>query len=132
VLVIVENNNHSLASTIEERRCPIHVANMCAAVDIPFESLSGNDVFEYLAVLERLRLSVKKSTPVCIEVSLAIFNQHAGPTPGWPTDPKNISIENGLVVEQNPHDPVFVLQQKLGPALFEELTNQVLFEKWKT
>ena len=130
LLVIVENNNHSLASTIEDRRCPISLADMCAAVDIPFKHLSGNDVFEYLSELEMLHMSVERSTPVCIEVHLAMFNNHAGPTPGWPTDPKDINIENGLVVEQSPNDPVFVLQQKMTPDLFVELTSQILSEKW--
>lgn len=129
-LVIVENNNHSLASSIEERRCPIHLADMCAAVDISFRQLSGNDVFEYTSVLERLRLLIEGSSPVCIEVSLAMFNQHAGPTPGWPTDPKNISIDNGLMVEQTSNDPVFVLRQRIGSEAFEELSKQILSEEW--
>ena len=66
------------------------------------------------------------SLPFCLEVHLAALNQHAGPTPGWPTDPKSISIENGLIVEQSDNDPVFVLRQKLGLAEFENLSNSVL------
>jgi len=132
MLIIVENNNQSMSSKIEERRCPISLTNLCATVKAPFRSLSGNNVFEYLSALRTVRaLAIEQSTPVVMEILLGALNQHAGPTPGWPTDPKNISIENGLVVEQTPNDPVFVLQQKIDPTQFEELAHRVLSEGWR-
>ena len=131
LLVVVENNDHSLASTISERRCPISLPDMCASVDVPYMRLSGNDVAEYSAVLETARAKVEGSTPVYIEVDLVTFNQHAGPTPGWATDPKNISIENGLIVEQTSNDPVFVLQQNMEPRFFDDLTSKITTEESK-
>jgi len=130
VMLIVENNDHSLASTIEERRCPIALERMCAAFQIPFEQLSGNDVFAYAARLRELRATVEQSLPVCIEVILTTHNQHAGPTPGWPADPMSVSIENGLTVAQDSSDPVFVLRQAMGEGLFHGLKSRILSEKW--
>lgn len=131
VFFLVENNNQSMSSTIKERRCSISLANICAGVGIPFQQLLGNDVFEYLPMLEVIRtLAVEQSTPVCVEVHLAALNQHAGPTPGWPTDPKNISIQNGLIVESTFNDPLFVLQQKINPTAFGKLCEEVVAEKW--
>lgn len=130
LLFIVENNNQSMSSTIGERRCPISLSHVCEGLGIPFRYLFGNDVFEYLLALRAVRmLAVERSTPICIEVRLAALNQHAGPTPGWPTDPKSISITNGLIVENTPNDPLFVLQQKIGSGLFAQLCAQVLAEK---
>lgn len=127
LLIVIENNNCSMSSTIQERRCPVDVASLCAAVRMPYRSLTSNDVFEYVETLRDLRsLVARGETPACLEVQLAALNQHAGPTPGWPTDPKHISLERGLVVEETPNDPVFVLQQRIGHELFASLSEHVL------
>ncbi|HYR89073.1 MAG TPA: thiamine pyrophosphate-dependent enzyme [Terriglobia bacterium] len=131
VLFIVENNNMAMSSTIQQRRCAISLEQICAGVNIPFQRLAGNDVFDYARILQSVRTMVDNLTPVCIEVHLGALNQHAGPTPGWPTDPKNISIENGLIVERTSNDPVFVLQQKLGTTAIEELSKEIIAEGWE-
>lgn len=129
MLILVENNNMSMSSTIPQRRCEIDLSSLCGSVGVPFRTLKGNDPFEYLSALRAVRsLAFEQETPVCIEVHLGSINQHAGPTPGWPTDPKNISLGNGLLVEETDRDPLFVLKQRLGEELFEELSNQALSE----
>ena len=135
MLVLVENNNHSLASTIKERRCPIALNDLCRSLQIPFREIAGNNVFKYHSQIEGLMDVIRAdSTPACIEVDLAMFNQHAGPTPGWPTDPMLISIENGLVLENSDRDPVFVLKESIPSAVFAELADQIFLEsgsEWK-
>lgn len=127
LIFIVENNNMSMSSTIPERRCPIDISKVCAAVGVPFEPLAGNDVYLYLATLDQLRgVTAERPGPVCIEVSLKALSQHAGPTPGWPTDPKNISLADGLLVEPTGHDPLHVLQQTFGKAWFDETCADVV------
>jgi len=129
MLILVENNDMSMSSTISQRRCDIDVQALCGSVGIPFRALRGNDPFEYLSALRAVRsLALEQETPVCMEAQLGSINQHAGPTPGWPTDPKNISLERGLVVEETDRDPLFVLKQRIGEELFEEFSNQVLSE----
>lgn len=131
MLFVVENNNQSMSSTIGERRGPIFLENLCAAVNIRFRQLCGNDFFQYLSVLEEFRaLAVDRSTCMCVEVHLAALNQHAGPTPGWPTDPKNITIDNGLIIRHSPDDPLYVLQQKIGPHVFGQICQEILAERW--
>ena len=131
VLFIVENNDYAMASSISERRCNIALDRMAEAVSIPFRHLTSNDVIEYNAILEGLRDDIDaKSAPACIEVRLPAFNQHAGPTPGWPTDPKKISVDNGLLIERTADDPVFVLGQRLGEDIVGNLSARVLAEGW--
>jgi TPP-dependent pyruvate/acetoin dehydrogenase alpha subunit len=131
VMIIIENNNHSLASTIDQRRCPISVEHLCEAVSVPFNCLSGNNVFEYVPALTALRAEMDtQSTPDCVEVMMSLLNQHAGPTPGWPTDPMNVDIKNGLVVDHTPRDPLFVLQQTMGETQFEQMAAQVISKGW--
>jgi pyruvate dehydrogenase E1 component alpha subunit len=124
--IVIENNDMSMASTITERRVPISVAHLCAAVDVPFTQLSGNDVFEYVEFFGRLRTQLdERSGPVCVEVIVAALNEHAGPTPGWPTDPKNIDLANGLIVQNSDADPLFVLGSRLGANSINEMSARV-------
>ena len=132
LLVIVENNDHSLASSIAQRRCPISISDMCAAVDMPFFELRGNNVWEYYEFLCMARQTVATASPSCIEVHLKAINNHAGPTPGWPEDTKDINLENGLVVEQSSNDPVFVLEKSVPLSVMAEMTEQLFAERWES
>lgn len=125
MLIIVENNDQAMSSTITQRRCPVSIADMCAAVDIPFYELRGNDVWQYWELLAEVRDTVAGNGPVCVEVYLKAMTNHAGGTPGWPTDPKVMSLDDGLVVEQSCYDPVFVLEQALSPQSIAKLTQEV-------
>ena len=126
LLVIVENNDQAMSSTIEQRRCPVSIADMCAAVDIPFYEFRGNDVWQYCGLLAECRDTVAGNSPVCVEVHLKAMTNHAGATPGWPTDPKVMSLDDGLVVEQSWYDPVFVLEQALSPQSIAKMTQEVV------
>ena len=99
IVIIVENNQWSLASTIEQRRCPIRVRNMCDAVKAAYICLESNDVYDYTQCLRALRDDVlEKRSAGCVEVKLTtlgdwrlktddypegkFINYHAGPGPG--------------------------------------------------
>ncbi len=126
-LFVVENNNHALASTIDQRRCPIDLAKLCGGVGVPFLRLSGNDVFAYASAFAEVRNTVMSaSAPACVEIDVTTMNRHAGATPGWPTDPMNVDFQRGLVIAERTIDPVFVLKQVLAPALYAELEREVL------
>jgi TPP-dependent pyruvate/acetoin dehydrogenase alpha subunit len=129
VVFIVENNDQSMASTIAERRVPISIGHLCASVDMPFVGLAGNDSFHYAGAVQAVRDDVVRARrPACIEVQLAALAQHAGPTPGWPTDPKRISLDDGLVVSRSDVDPVHVLRGLIGAEALDDLCREVMDE----
>ena len=131
LVFLVENNNFSMSSTIPERRCPIAIAHLCQAVDLPYCCLTGNNVFDYAARFADYReLVVKRQSPAVVEALVTNHYRHAGPTPGFPGDPMNIDMKNGLLVKASDEDPVFVLQANMKAAEFQELESQVLAEKW--
>lgn len=126
LLIVIEDNDQSMSSTIEQRRVPISMDRVCGGIGIPFSRLAGNDVFAYRAHLGALRDGMaREGGPRCVEVKLAALNQHAGPTPGWPTDPKRIDIEDGLIVKESDVDPVFVLRERLGAAELSDIEARV-------
>jgi pyruvate dehydrogenase E1 component alpha subunit len=131
LLFVVENNNHSLASTIPERRCAISLEPFCESFQVPYVRLSGNDVYDYADALRQCRAtSLRDGTPVCVEADLMILNRHAGPTPGWPADPMKVDYAQGLILREDRYDPVFVLRQHLTPSAYEALEKEVLAESW--
>ena len=122
LLFLVENNDHSLASTIGERRCEIDLSRVCAGVGVPYRAFKGNHPGQYTDWLQRLRSQAACAGPAVVEVFVKTLNNHAGPTPGWPADPRSIAIENGLVIEPGTADPAWVAEGILGrePAEAEE------------
>ncbi len=122
VVFILDNNDYSMASKISERRCDIRVGSLCDAVGIPFFQLRDNNLEAYVQTLGDVRNSVlEDSNPVCVEFSTSLLNQHAGPTPGWPTDPLRIDISDGLVIGTAEEDPIAVLKESIGVEHFNAI-----------
>lgn len=111
VTVVVENNDHSLASRIAERRSAVDLAALCAATGTRFERLEGNDPIEYATTLA----AEPGQGPVLVEAMVTTFCNHAGATPGWKADPKSISMDGGLVLDSSPRDPAWIARQQLQP-----------------
>lgn len=131
LLIIVENNNHSMSSTIVQRRCGIAIDKMCEAVDVGYKKLSSNDVFEYAQTFATIREDIDmQSAPFCVEACSSLMNQHAGPTPGWATDPMCVNIKNGLVIRNSCEDPLYVLREMVGEKEFDKVVAQVTSKRW--
>jgi pyruvate dehydrogenase E1 component alpha subunit len=128
LLVIVENNDFSLGSTIDERRCRINLAPVCAGLGVHFWEASGAHLPEVRQVLAEARARVAAGEPSVVELRLRTFNQHAGPTPGWPEDPRRIAIEDGLLLGSEADDPLMHLRVSLGGDAFDRLAAQVIEE----
>jgi len=141
VVVIIENNQWSLATRIEERRCSIDIGKLTESLDVPFEKLHSNDVCEYVERLAALRsLALERKTPVCVEVSLTtlgsryqktgecpngkFINYHAGPI-------ASITKQDGPYVARSNEDPVFVMENYFKEDEIVQFGKDVLaaFEK---
>lgn len=131
LMIVIDNNNHSMSSTIEQRRCPIAIDKVCGAAGITYKNLSTNDVFDYASSLSDLRAAIESgSGPVCVEAVSRLLNQHAGPTPGWPTDPMNVDLKNGLLIRNDAQDPLYVLRETMGGQEFDTIVTKVTSESW--
>jgi hypothetical protein len=115
----VENNNHSLASTIAERRCAIDLERLAGSVGVDFHRLEGNDPVGYAA-------SLAMDGPAVREIMVTTLCNHAGATPGWATDPKNISLAGGLEIEASNRDPVHVARRLLEEEEYTSTSRSLL------
>lgn len=143
-MVIVENNEWSLATKINERRCHIDIKKIAEALDLRYGFLDSNDVYEYSdALMAFKKQSLFTTTAVCIEVKLATLggwyvktdafpfkrfvNYHSGAAP-------EIHLDSSPLIEESAKDPVFVLQNQIskdemnvwGTEILNELTKELL------
>jgi TPP-dependent pyruvate/acetoin dehydrogenase alpha subunit len=127
VLFLIDNNNHSMVSSIPERRCNIDLAMISGSVNIPFLQLEGNDVSEYVDKIKSARSRIiVENTPFCLEVKTALLNQHAGPTPGWPTDSMKVEMTSDFLVADAPRDPLAVLKSSMGSEAYLNVVNHLV------
>lgn len=130
LLVVVDNNDYSMASAISHRRCEIDLELLCSAVGIGYYKLAGNNVEMYAETFAQISKDIRKvHNQVVIEIVTTLLNQHAGPTPGWPTDPMQVDFSGGLVLRTNFSDPVFVLMDKYGRDIFGLVEQDILGAK---
>ena len=136
VVIIVENNQWSLGTKIEERRCPIDIGKLVGALGIPFEQLSSNDTYEYIEKLTHFKAqALDKKTPVCIEVPLTtlgwwrqktaefpegkFINYHAGPSP-------SVNEQEDPYLTRSSEDPLYVMEQYFGEDMIRQLAGDTL------
>ena len=130
LLLVVDNNNYSMASSILQRRCDINLESFCQSIDISYFKLQGNDVTNYVSKLSEISKGLRKNmSPIVVEANTILLNQHAGPTPGWPTDPMTVDLSNGLVIAENSSDPIFVLKARYGFDTYYHFENMVMATK---
>ena len=130
LMVVVDNNNYSMASTTSERRCEIDLALVCESIGVNYLKLVANNVQSYADEFDALKaMQIATKAPVVVEVKTTLLNQHAGPTPGWPTDPMQVDITGGLVIVEDTSDPIFVLREKYGMDIFSKYETELISAK---
>ncbi|MDE1725709.1 MAG: hypothetical protein KGH89_00400 [Thaumarchaeota archaeon] len=133
--VIVENNEWSMSTRIDQRRCPIDLEKLTSSYNIKYVRLEGNNSIEYIEQLKKLRKLALDGMPVCIEVMVTTMgdwimktpenpngkfvNYHAGPAPtvelkDWP-----------LLIKTSEEDPIFVLNKHANSSVLEEMSREI-------
>lgn len=142
VVIIVENNEWSLGTKIDERRNQIDLKKLTDAVGVDYVSLQDNDPFDYLDKIKSCRANTLASkVPVLVEVELTtlgywylinkdnpdgkFINYHAGPAP----EVEEKEQEYPMILSSN-GDPLFPLTKYLSMADLIGFSNE-LAEKLK-
>ncbi len=136
-LVIVENNQWSLATKIEERRCGIDLKKFADSLGIRFEKLTGNDPYHYISKLKELKeYSILNNLPVCIEVELATLGYWYVNTEGYSPPGRFVNYHAGAaptvnmlewpLIEESTDDPLFVLKKYFPENQLREISSKIL------
>lgn len=135
-IIIMENNEWSLATRIEERRYNIDLQKLLESLNIKYVKLNSNNPYEYIKELITLRKqALNNKTPVFLEVGVTtlgsyylkteeypegkFINYHAGPAP-------TVNLKEGPLIEQSDKDPVFVLQDYFEQNLLKSISREIL------
>ena len=136
VVTIIENNQWSLATKINERRSEIDIKKIAHSLGAEYIKLKGNDPFGYIEKMKEVRaLAADSKTAVCVEVELTtlggwyveskenprgrFINYHGGPAP-------KVNLTDGPVLERSKNDPVYVLKDYFDEDLLKGCTGELL------
>ncbi len=141
--IIIENNEWSMATSIDQRRCNIDLEKFTSAYEIKYCKLSGNDPIKYINELKKMReYAVDNNEPVCIEFNVTtlgdwvmkhddfpdgkFINYHAGPAP-------TIELKTcPAIIKNSEQDPVYALKGLLNEseiiAISEKIRTQMYSE----
>jgi TPP-dependent pyruvate/acetoin dehydrogenase alpha subunit len=135
-LLIIENNEWSMATKISERRIPIDLETFAKSYGVTFVRLSGNDPLDYIQELKNLKeYSKKHNELVCIELMVStlgdwimtndqnpdgkFINYHAGPAPT--VDVKTCPA----LIKENNNDPIYVLINLVGIDEINKISEKI-------
>jgi TPP-dependent pyruvate/acetoin dehydrogenase alpha subunit len=135
-LIIIENNEWSMSTKINERRHSIDLKKFSNSLGIKYIKMKNNNPFEYIKTLTKLRIQcIKEKTPIVIEVFLStlgewklmttdfpngkLINYHAGPTPSVDLEKCQIKIR------ENIDDPIYVIENEINGKI-EDLVKPIL------
>ena len=125
LLFLIENNGWSMATKIEERRKTINLRALTGSLGVKYTRLSGNDPYEYINKLQKLRASIiKEKNPYCVEVKITTLGDWRGPKNIEYPDGKfiqyhagsapNIAPSDWPLIKNSEEDPLWVLAKRFG------------------
>ena len=134
-VVLVENNEWSLATRIKERRANIDFSQLAGALDIEYLLLQGNDPFEYQEKINLVRSkALDNNSPILIEVKLTTLGYWFMESEGYP-DGKFINYHGGPAPEVDEkeypqlvssiEDPLFLLNKYLSVDELTDISNEM-------
>lgn len=126
LVIVVENNDYSLSSTIQQRRSVIDLSLVCGGLGITYYDADGASLLAVKTALADARDDALHGRVSLVELHVSTFCQHAGPTPGWPDDPLHIALADGLLLGDALHDPLTYLSQMIGATKFDRLVDTVM------
>lgn len=135
-LLIIENNEWSMATKISERRIHIDLETFAKSYGVKYVRFSGNDPLNYIQELRNLKeFSKKNNELICIELMVTtlgdwimtndqnpngkFINYHAGPAP-------TVDVNTcPALIKENNSDPIFVLINLLGIDELNRISDKI-------
>jgi TPP-dependent pyruvate/acetoin dehydrogenase alpha subunit len=131
LIVVVENNNWSLASEVKQRRKAINLESLASSIGAQYSLLEENDFSKYCKKIKSIRdRAIINKAPEVLEVKLETLggwyvsdesssgsryiNYHAGAAP-------EAMIQRDLILKLDAADPVYVIKNMLGNSLFDSM-----------
>ena len=99
---------------------------VCGGLGVTYRGADGASLPAVKAALASARDEASRHKVALVELNVSTFCQHAGPTPGWPDDPLRIALADGLLLCDDPHDPLVQLSQAIEATEVDRLADMVM------
>lgn len=142
LIILVENNNWSLASKIEERRKPINLREFASSLGARYTFMEGNNAKQYYQEISSVRNRVHSQRTIeIVEVRLTTLGGWTLQTDDYP-DGKYVNYHSGIapmvslgagpILDFDNSDPVYLIMKSLGEYEFENLvkSTRLLFSDY--
>jgi len=126
LVILVENNEWSMHTRIEERRCAVDLGGIAGAFGMELHRLQGNDLGLYCDTLRRVRRTVAAARKPCIiEVALSTLGDFRVPDASSPDGrhinyhhgaAPHVSLVNGPLIDASDRDPVYAIAKRVSAA----------------
>ena len=138
LVVVIENNEWSMHTRIDERRCPLNLQDMASAFGMKVYRVAGNDLGSCCDTLRRVRDETSMSCKPCIvEVMLStlgdftvqdentpqgrLINYHTGAV-------HHVTLAAGAIIEKCERDPVYMLAKLIPEGELARWTDDIRTE----
>lgn len=135
LIVIIENNQWSMHTRIEERRCALDLQAMAGAFAMDMHKLAGNDADHYRDELQSIRAQVLATQKPClVEVTLSTLGDFTVPDDASPSGrlinyhhgaAPHVSMDKGPVIEASERDPIHLIAEKFADLNFRQFTDEL-------
>ena len=138
VIFLIENNEWSMHTKIDERRTPINLEKFSESLGLTFLSLKGNDPYEYQKRLSALREKVSRSRiAACVETTVRTLGDwYSAPNAEYP-EGKFVKYHTGAspstvlsewpIMKEDKDDPLFVLKDFFGERRLKQVAKRQFY-----
>lgn len=138
LVVVIENNEWSMHTRIDERRCAVDLESIATAFGMKIYRLTGNDLDLYCDTLRGVRNETSASRKPCVvEVSLSTLGDYSVVEGGSSQSRQinyhtgavaHLSLANGPIIDESERDPVYMIAKLVPKADIMRWTHEISTE----
>ena len=107
LIYIIEDNGMSMSSEIQSRRINFSIEKIASIFNVDYFYIDKNNMLDFYKKCS----SIKFIKPTILHFKYKLFCNHAGATPGWPTDEKKLKVDHRNIFDDYENDPLFIFHK---------------------
>jgi len=109
IIYVIEDNGYSMSSSIESRRINFDIEGLATLFKIDYIRINNENLNKFY----NLSLNYNFLNPTILHFKYKLYCNHAGTTPGWSNDSKNLDVDDNLIFNDFENDPLYLLKNEI-------------------